>query len=72
MTYATLAIGTIFKFASDVKNGLDTIYEKVGPAHYRRGVRQISYVCIPIRMMERAEQDPVIVVQPPIVTIPHN
>ena len=70
MTYATLSIGTIFQFANDRKNGVDTVYEKVGPAHYRRGVRQIGYVCIPIRMMELGEQEPVLVVQPPIVTIP--
>lgn len=69
MTYATLAIGTIFKFVND---NTGEVYEKVGPAHYRRGVRKISYVCFPISAMEHGEQEPVTVVQPSTVTIRHS
>lgn len=63
MTFEQLAPGTIFQFASDHKHGVDTVYEKVGTGHFRRGVHKINHVCIPIGGVERGLQEPVIVVE---------
>lgn len=70
LTLATIAPGTTFRFSRD-SHASPEIYEKVGPNHYRKGVGQISNVCIPTRCAGYlGEKEPVRVVRPPIVTIP--
>jgi len=43
MRYDELPNNAIFRFEHD-----SDLYEKVSDTHYRRGVHQISYVCMPI------------------------
>lgn len=45
MTYAEISGGTPFTFDSDPTN---TLYEKIGTGHYRRGWGKINFVCLPI------------------------
>ena len=60
MTYAELEPGAIFRFVSEA----DEVYEKVGPAHYRRGIWQINFVCLPISNRTLGANEPVVVVPP--------
>jgi len=70
LTLATIASGTIFRFCRD-SSSTPTIYEKVGPSHYRKGEHLIGNVCLPARCAgPLGEKEPVVVLKAPIVTIP--
>jgi hypothetical protein len=60
MTYAELEPGTIFRFVSEP----DNVYEKVGPAHYRKGIWEINFVCLPITNHPLGANEQVVIVPP--------
>jgi hypothetical protein len=63
MLFATLAIGTRFRFADEGRHGRD-IMTKVGPMHYRRAMAGEHAVCLPGEINAA-----VIVVAPPFVKV---
>ncbi len=68
LTLATIKNGTIFRFQNDPYR---VTYQKVGTSHYRRGENLISNVCMPARCGgPLGENEPVVVLKAPIVTIP--
>ena len=72
LTLGTIKSGTIFRFSRD-SHSTPEIYEKVGPGHYRKGINKISHVCLPVRCAAfLGENEPVVVIKPPVVTIPGN
>ncbi len=67
LTLATIKNGTIFRFQNDPYR---VTYQKVGTSHYRWTLSS-SNVCMPARCGgPLGENEPVVVLKAPIVTIP--